>query len=430
VASKTASPSPPASPRYRHYVLGLLFLVYVFNFVDRRILAILAEPIQKELGVPDTAMGLLMGPAFGIFYTFAGIFIARWADVGVRRSIIALGLVVWSVFTAASGLVRAAAHLALARIGVGVGEAACSPPAHSLIADYFPPGRRATALSIYSMGIYGGILVSYALGGFLREEVGWRWAFALVGLPGLLLALVLRFTVREPRRGGAEGRTDDGERPTLRDAARHMWPLRSFRHLTAGAALNSFVGYALGAWLPLFLARVHAMKDGTEIGLWLGLTFGLGGAAGTLLGGLLCDRLGARDARWHLRIPALATLLSLPFTALALLWPGRQGALLLLVPSIVFGALYLGPVFSLTQGLVKLRLRALAASVLIFAMNLVGLGLGPTAVGALSDLLDAHAGLGTGSIRYALLVVVALRLWAAVHLWLGSRSLPAELGAA
>jgi len=280
------------------------------------------------------------------------------------------------------------------------------------------------------MGIHAGILISYALGGFLRDEVGWREAFLWVGLPGLLLALVLRFTVREPQRGHAEGRRDTGEPLALGVAVRSMARLRSFRHLAGGAALNSLVGYALSAWLPLFLDRVHAMKDGAELGLSLGLVLGVGGAAGTLAGGILCDRLGARDPRWQLRIPALATFASFPFTAAALLWPTRLGALLLLVPAILLGYLYLGPVFALTQGLVPLRLRAFAAATLIFLMNIVGLALGPAAVGMLSDLLGSHAGLGAAALRYALLIAVVGRLWAAVHLWIGSRTLAAELRSA
>jgi MFS family permease len=407
-------------------VLAVLFVVYVFNFIDRRLPAILLEDIKKDLGASDTVMGLLTGPAFVLFYTMAGVFIAVWADRGVRRSIIALGLAGWSAMTAISGLAQSVWHLTLCRFGVGLGEAACSPPAHSLISDYYPPSRRATALSVYSMGIYVGILLSYALGGLLGSALDWRWAFVIVGSPGLALALVVRFTVREPVRGEAEGRSDTGARASIREVFRFLWPLPSFRHLAIGSALNSFVSYALGIWLPAFLIRVHGM-DKADVGGWLGLTFGLGGAAGVLLGGFLCDRLGARDPRWQLRVPAIATLLSFPFSVAVLLWPDRSTALALLAPAIVLHAVYLGPVFSITQGLAPLRMRALAASVLILVMNLIGYGAGPPAVGFLSDLLDRHTSLGVESIRYALLATMVLRIWAVLHFWLGSHALGGEL---
>jgi MFS family permease len=427
--SQHVASAGPVRPAYRAYVLGILFLVYVFNFVDRRLLTILGEPIQHELGVSDTVMGLLYGPAFGIFYTLAGLFIACWADRGVRRSIIALGLTVWSVLTAVSGVVTSAGQLALARIGVGLGEAACTPPAHSLLADYYPPARRATALSIYSTGIYVGILLSLAVGGWLAAEVGWRWTFVLVGLPGVALAVVVRCTVREPVRGALDPVPSTGSPVTvasLRDAFRFLWPLRSFRHLALGAALNSFVGYALGTWLPSFYTRVHDMAIG-ERGLWLGLIFGGAGAAGTLLGGVLTDRYGPRDVRWRLRIPALATWLAVPVTVAALLWSGRVGSLIWLIPTIVLHSLYLGPVFAITQTLVPPSMRALAASVLILFMNLIGLGLGPLVVGKLSDLFQAHTDLGVCAIQYALLTAVPVRLWAGWHLHRGARWLAAEL---
>ncbi|MGI9592688.1 MAG: MFS transporter, partial [Myxococcota bacterium] len=202
------SPAPASaeiSDSYRRYALGLLLVVYVFNFIDRQILAILAEPIAKELDLSDTALGFLGGVAFAVFYTFAGIPIARWADRGTRRSIIALGLLVWSGMTAVTGLSRSFAHLALARVGVGLGEAACSPPAHSLLSDYFPPERRGTAFSIYSLGIpIGGAIGTFA-GGWIVEFFDWRTAFFAVGLPGVVLALVVRLTLREPPRGHSEG---------------------------------------------------------------------------------------------------------------------------------------------------------------------------------------------------------------------------------
>ncbi len=197
------------SPAYANYVLAVMFLAYVFNFIDRQIISILLEPIKEDLGVTDTAMGFLTGTAFALFYATLGIPIARWADIWVRRSIIAIGTTIWSVMTAASGLAQSFLQMSIARIGVGVGEAALSPPAHSLLADYFPVERRATALGIYSMGIHIGILFGVVAGGWLEEFWGWRMAFVVVGLPGLLIAALVRWTVREPPRGGQ----DDTARP-------------------------------------------------------------------------------------------------------------------------------------------------------------------------------------------------------------------------
>ena len=200
----TVSQSEPAadsqsreSQRYARYVLFVLFVVYIFNFIDRQILSILIDPIKEDLGVSDTAMGFLTGLAFAVFYTVAGIPIARLADRGVRRTIIAVGLAVWSLMTALSGAAQSFVQLALARVGVGVGEAACSPPAHSLISDYFPPEKRATAISFYNSGISIGVMFGYLAGGWIVQFFNWRVAFLVVGLPGILMAVVIRLTIRE-----------------------------------------------------------------------------------------------------------------------------------------------------------------------------------------------------------------------------------------
>lgn len=415
------------SPAYRGYVLGLLFLAYVFNFIDRQILSILLEPIKRDLGASDTMMGFLTGIAFALFYTVMGIPIARFADRGVRRSVIAAGIAVWSAMTAVSGLVRTSGQLALARIGVGVGEAALSPPAHSLLADYFPPHRRATALSIYSMGIHVGIMFGFVAGGWINEFFGWRVAFFVVGLPGLLVALLVRLTVREPERGYGDESRDEREAPSVREVFRFLWALRSFRHFALAGALTSFAGYGLAMWGPAFLIRVHGMSTG-EAGTWLGLLTGGFGAAGAFLGGALSDRLGARDARWYLWIPAIAAAVALPFGAAFLLIPDPETALLLSSPALLVGAMWLGPVFSLTQTVARLRMRSVAAAILFFIINLIGLGLGPQAVGVLNDTL--FAGLGAESVRASLLlVIVGMNLWALVHFLLAARTLREDLRA-
>ncbi len=413
------------TPGYANYVLGVLFVVYVFNFIDRQILSILLEPIKQDLNASDTLLGFLTGTAFAIFYTFAGIPLARWADRGVRRNIITLGLALWSAMTAASGLARSFTQLAIARVGVGIGEAACSPPAHSLIADYFPPERRATALGIYAMGIHVGIMFGLLAGGWINEFFGWRTAFFVVGLPGLALALVLRFTVREPPRGHSEGGRAVGEVPSTAEVRRTLWKLGSFRHISLAGAFLSFAGYGVAIWSPVFLIRVHGMGTG-EVGTWLGLITGLAGPAGAFLGGWITDRMGLRDRRWFVWLPACVGPASLPFGALFLLWPDPHVALLLSIPSTLIGAMWLGPTFSTVQGLVGLRMRAVASAILLFVFNLIGLGLGPQSVGLLNDTLFADA--GPEAIRWSLLaVVVVMNLWGSVHFLLAARSIRADL---
>lgn len=413
------------SDGYRRYALGLLLVVYIFNFVDRQILSILIEPIKRDIQLSDAQLGLLGGIAFAIFYTFAGIPIARWADTGSRRSIIALGLFVWSVMAAATGLARGFLTLVLARIGVGIGEAAGSPPAHSLISDYFPPDRRATALAIYALGIPIGAAIGNLAGGWIGEYFGWRTAFVVVGLPGIVLALVVRLTLREPPRGHSEGIQADAAMESVASVIRFMLRLPSFRHMSLACALHAFVGYGAGLFLASFFIRVHGFGLG-EIGTWLALLGLTGGVLGTYLGGALADRLGQQDARWYMWIPSLATILGVPFGVLFYLWPHPYWALVFALPGAILGPMYFGPAFSMTQGLVKLRMRALASAVLLFILNIIGLGLGPLLVGVLSDWLEPA--LGVESIRYALLsVVVVGNVWSALHYYLASRTLRADL---
>jgi MFS family permease len=425
----TPYPGDPhvTSETYRRYVLGLLLIVYIFNFIDRQILSILLEPIKQEIELSDTQLGFLGGIAFALFYTFAGIPIAHWADRGSRRTIIALGLFAWSVMTALTGRAHAFSTLILARIGVGIGEAAGSPPSHSLISDYFPPSRRGTALSIYALGIPIGAAIGNLGGGWLHEFVGWRAAFMVVGLPGIALALVVRLTLREPPRGYSEGLQAQTETESMRNVILFMLRLPAFRHMSLGCALHSFVGYGAGLFLPAFFIRSHGFGVG-EIGSWLALLGLTGGVLGTYGGGWLADRLGIRDTRWYVWVPAIATLLGIPLGILFYLWPHPYSALALAIPGAILGPMYLGPTFAITQGLVKVRMRALASAVLLFILNLIGLGLGPWFVGFLSDALvpvyEAE------SLRYSLLYVVACgNAWSALHYFLASRTLLADLRA-
>lgn len=423
---------PPSSgaqsERYRSYALGLLLVVYVFNFIDRQILTILLEPIKQDLELSDTALGFLTGFAFAFFYTFAGIPIARWADSGSRTTIIALGLFLWSAATALTGFARGFVHLAAARVGVGLGEAACSPPAHSLISDYFPPERRATALGIYALGIPIGGAIGTLAGGWINELFDWRTAFLVVGLPGVALALVTRLTLREPPRGRFDAPAAAGaQRESIREVFAFLWGLRSFRHMSFAAALHAFVGYGAAAFAPSFLIRIHDFSTG-ELSTWLAgiaITFG---SLGTYLGGSFTDGLAQRDVRNYLRVPAWATVAYIPFALLFYLWPDGRQAMLAYTATAMLGLMYLGPTFALTQNLAKPSMRALASSILLFIINLIGLGAGPQFVGLLSDQLTPQY--GTESIRWALLSTVSIgSAWSAAHYFLASRTLEADLRA-
>jgi len=414
------------STSYRYFVLGTLTLVYVFNFIDRQIVNILGQAIIDDLGLSDAQFGALSGIAFAAVYATMGIPIARWADVGVRRNVIAISLTVWSGMTAVCGFTQNFWQMLLARAGVGIGEAGGSPPAHSMISDIFPASERSTALSIYSMGVYGGILVGYVAGGYLASEFSWRVAFIVVGLPGIVLAVFLRAFVKEPPRGLAETRLDH-KPPSFGAVLRLLWTRKSFRHIALGCALHTFVTYGLGNFMPVFLGRVHNMPI-ADIGTWLGLTAGLGGLTGTFLGGYLSDKLANRngDVRWHIWVPLISTVAAMPFYWLTFIFmDDAYGAVLSWFIPTIIGGMFLGPCISMTHGLVGLRMRALASAVLFFVLNFIGLGLGPLVTGLVSDLF--RPAYGDESIRYALASMVLVNAWCAGHYYLATRTLRADL---
>jgi len=383
---------------YAWYVLTLLTIVYVFNFIDRNILAILGQSIKNDLGISDTAFGFLGGIAFAFFYTFLGIPIARLADRNSRKTILSVCLAIWSGMTALCGLAQTFWMLLLCRIGVAVGEAGGSPPSHSIISDLFPPEKRGTALGIYALGIPIGSAIGFLAGGWINEFFGWRTAFFVIGVPGLLLALFVYLTVKEPPRGMSEpasaqeangkgdGKPITAEPPPVREVLSHLWSMRSFRFMSIAGALHAFVGNGVGLYIPMMFERTHQMGTG-EIGTWL-FVLGMFGMVGTFGGGYLCDRLGAKDQRWYLWIPGIATLIHVPFATFTYLYADPQVALAVYSVAYVLGHCYLAPTFAMTQSLVEVRMRALAASILLFILNIIGLGLGPQFTGLLSDALN------------------------------------------
>ena len=420
----------------RWIALLLLVLAYVCSFVDRQIFAILQQPIKTAMHLSDTELGLLGGLAFAVFYTGFGIPLARLADQYSRTTIISICLALWSVMTAMCGAATGFLTLALARVGVGVGEAGCSPPAHSLIADYFAPRERSTAFGIYTLGIPIGGALGLLIGGYVNVALGWRQAFFVVGAPGLLLALIIAFVLKEPPRGLSENleAVSAAKPPTLGEVARTLWKRKTFHHLCAAFALTAFAGYGVNTWYPTYFIRTFGLDTGT-VGLVSAISTGLFGGISSYLGGVLADRYSKRDLRWICWIPAIALVMNIPFAITLMFQEKFSTAIPILFVGYLFSSVHLGPIFGVAQTLAPLRMRALTASILLFATNLVGIGLGPLSVGIESDLLTKlgvnTAGFGaTNSLRYALLVNSAVTLWAVVHYVLAARTLRDDIARA
>ncbi|MEM1402172.1 MAG: MFS transporter [Pseudomonadota bacterium] len=412
------------SAGYKRFVLVMLTIVYAFNFIDRQILVILQEPIKLEMGLSDAQLGLLSGFTFAVIYVTAGIPIAYWADRTNRRNIVATALTVWSGMTALSGLVQNYTQLLLARIGVGLGEAGGSPPAHSMISDYYPPEQRATALSFYSSGIYVGILLGYAFGGILAASFGWRTAFLVVGIPGVVFAALLFMTVREPLRGRWDRKAASADKPTLGATLSLLRQRRSFWYVALGCAMTSFVAYGNGNFLPSFLIRNHGMEI-ANVGLVLSMAAGISGAIGTIGGGLLADRLVGRDRRWYTWVPLIGVGLSVIPGFFYLLWDHTPTVLAALFFTSTVNSLYLGPSIAVSHTMVPPHMRALTSAVLFFVLNMIGLGLGPFLTGLNSDLLAEVS--GPENLRHAMLITSTLGLSALFFFWKASRHLITDL---
>ncbi len=468
------SPNAP-SFGYRSYVLAVLVTVYTFNFIDRQIVGILAIPIKAELRLTDTQLGLMGGLAFALFYTFLGIPIARLADRVSRIGIMTLALTLWSLMTAACGLTHSFAQLFLARLGVGVGEAGGVAPAYSLLCDYFPARQRARALSVYSFGIPIGSAAGIVIGGFITSWMNWRTAFFVVGAAGLVLAPLLKWTVREPVRGGydepvgggqrigvqaagkqavaslptvdraaAQQAAGDGaitdsavggraitdraaddpaageDRPSLLAVMQLLARKPSFWGLSLGSASASMMGYGLFFWMPSFLVRSFSLTL-IQASLAYGGLILIGGLIGIWLGGAIADRYGQRHKAAYALIPAIAFVATLPFyiTGVTSTTIGF-GMAVLLVPT-ALGLMWLGPVLTAIQHLVPGTMRATASAIFLFINNLLGIGVGTTLIGALSDAFKVRA--GVDSLRYAILSGTGFYVVAALCLFFAARKL-------
>lgn len=413
-----------APSAHAYYVLAMLFLVLATSLIDRNILGILLEDIKADLQISDTQLGLLTGPAFAVTNAIAGVPLARLADRWSRRGIVAWGLLAWSVLTAMQGLTRTFGTLLLARIGVGIGEASTGPSAHSMISDYFPLRQRATAISIYTIGGHMGVWLAFLVGGWLSDAYSWRTALVAVGLPGIVLSILFRFTVREPVRGAIEGLVDTGEAVPIGKLFRVLGGKPTFRHLTMALPLFVCASYVLNIWGPTFLMRVHGLSK-SEIGLWFGLILGFAGGVGSIAGGFLSDRLARRDRRWYAWLPAVATLSAVPFYVGFLLSPDPWIALLLLAPMVLLNATSIAPLWAANQAIAPLRMRATAYAIIHLGLSAVSGGLAPLIVGFMNDVLDPK--FGQEAIRYSLFLIVITNVWGAFHAFMVARRLPGDL---
>jgi MFS family permease len=411
-------------------VLWLLLIVYIFNFIDRQIVNILAEPISRDLGLSDTQIGPMTGIAFALFYTFLGLPIARYADRPStnRIGLIAVALAVWSAMTALCGLAQNFVQLLLARVGVGVGEAGGTPAAHSLISDIVPPERRSSALAFYALGIPIGSLLGSMIGGLLADSVGWRAAFLFVGLPGVLLAVLLLVLLRDPRRTGLAARPQAAIAAQAalsnREALKQILGSRVFVLLLCAASAASFLSYGKATWAIIFFQRTYGLSPGM-VGFWFGIWAGLAGILGTLAGGWLADRFGRSDRRHVLTAPAVGMVIAVPLSYAAYMASDWKVSLALLMVPTFLNSLYYGPTFSSAQGLVRPEARAMASATLLFCQNLIGLGLGPLFFGMLSDLFRPTA--GEDSVRWVLYGAAWLGLVPAFFFWRTSLRLHASL---
>jgi MFS family permease len=427
-------------PAYRHYLLTLLAVILAFNYVDRTILGLAMENIKADLSLSDTQLGFLTGIAFALFYAVMGIPIARWADLGNRKTIIVVTLAIWSAAAALCGLARSFIQLLLIRVALGVGEAGCVPPAHSLIADYFDRAERPRAVARYMLGGALANVIGYLLAGWLNELYGWRAMFMLLGLPGLGLAVLGFFTLREPRRR-TQAREDScadrvaslpplataavsSDHPSLKEVCATLLANRTFKNLLLCFAVSAFFNSGLVQWQVVFFIRSYGLKTG-ELGTWFGMIYGIGALVGLYFGGELASRYAAGNERLQLRTIAILYSGVAVFSALIYLSPNYYLAFGSMALAGVGGAAANGPLFATIQTLVPERMRAMSIAILNLLANLVGMGLGPLAAGALSDGLSQW--LGQESLRYALVTLCPGYFWSAWYIWRASMTVTRDL---
>ena len=435
--SPTATPpraddGAPATARALRYLLGIGFLVVMVSMMDRYVVSILLEQIKADLSLTDTQLGWLVGPAFVVVHVLFQLPLARLADHANRRNMIAIAMSLWSLFTMAAGTARSFPMLLATRMGVGITEAGCSPPLASLLSDYFPAERRGRAMSVFTIGAVAGIGAGMLLGGLVGQHYGWRTALVAAGAPGIALALVFRLTVREPARGQSDGAAADAPRPPISQVLATLFRKPTFVWLIVGSSFLNVMSLGRGVWEPVFLMRVYELEQASA-GITYFMISPVPSMVGAIFGGLLADRLGQRDRRWYMWLPAAAMLVTFPLSAAFLLWPVSSTLFGLGVPvGFVFsiatsltGAMASPATIAVGQNLAPPTMRAMTHALWTMASNLVGMGLGPLFVGVLSDHFSAAS--GDDSIRYALLVISGVAVLAAVAFFFGARRVEDDL---
>lgn len=441
---KSSDNSAPFSPGYTSYAMSLLLVIYILNYLDRQVVNILAEPIKQDLQLADWQLGLMSGLAFAVLYTILGLPIARVAERANRPYIISTAVGVWSFFTVICGFAQQFWHLVLARIGVGVGEAGCTPPAHSLIMDYTPPEKRSSALAFYGMGVPLGSLLGMAFGGIVADAYGWRVAFFIAGAPGLVLAILVVLTLKEPReRMRRQSQKLATSSVTFMDTLRVLAKKRSFVFLAAATALKAFISYGKAPFIASFFVRSHGddvavaasslgkvfgvnLQTMGFLGIALGVIAGLGGVLGLWCGGRLADRLGTQDARRYMYIPAVGAFLSVPSFLAILMLPSLTLSLLFVgIHAFVTGLSY-GPQYTAAFSVVPGHMRATTSAIMLFCINLIGLGLGPLIVGIGSDLLAVDQGSADG-LKSSLMIAGFMGLVVTVLYILAARTIRADV---
>ena len=412
---------------YRRYALGALTLVYTLNFLDRGLMILLLQSVKDDLHLSDTQLGFLTGIAYAIFYAVLGLPIARWADRANRVTLTAIAIGLWGLTVAACLLVVNFTQLVLARIAAAVGESGCMPPTYSLVGDYFPRAtERTRAIAVYMLAGPLATLMSFIAGGALNARFGWRITFALLGAPAFLAAVLIKVTVTEPRATGSHAQGWVPRLPGVSDILKVLWERRSTRHLSIAITLLFTMGFGLAPWYAAFMIRSHGMST-PELGLWLGLIFGATGALGILIGGYATSRWFVGDERGQMRLSATMIAGLVPCYVLFLLVPGRMAALISLVPLMIVFNFFCAPAFALMQRLVIDEMRATTLAVVMLLVNLIGMGVGPQVVGILSDVFALK--LGADSLRYSMLMVSFIALWAAYHFWQVGTTVSEDLAA-
>ena len=428
-----AAPTPTYSKAYTRYAMWLLLGVYIVNFVDRSIINILAEPIKQELNLADWQLGLMSGLAFAILYTFLGIPVARLAERSHRPRIIAAAAVTWSGFTVLCAFAGNFWQLLLFRVGVGVGQSGCTPPAHSLIVDYHPIEKRASAIAFYSLGGAIGTLLGLVMGGLVYDAFGWRVSFMVAGSPGLLFAVLAFFTLKEPRRRLAQHATTvAAASSTFGQTMAYLAKTPTFWFVAFGATIFNFgggVAFTASFFLRNHTAEMNLLAQGLGLkavgflGLAIGLT-NVGGALGIWLGGWITDRFGTRDLRNYIVAPAIAALLISPVRLTIYTVDSALVALSFLAVSAFLGGFWWGPVFSVGQSVVPSHMRATSAAIILFTINLLGAGMGPLVLGLLSDYFNHGLGMGPAEgVRWALIASVVTGLGAFISFWMARRTI-------